>query len=80
MSYCRCGDDSDVYVWSGNIFNITLCAGKPEVAEIMEKNNLEWMYHFSSGKETLSQLLKLSLLGLKIPNRAILRLQREMKS
>jgi hypothetical protein len=80
MSYCRCGDDSDVYVWVGNVYCIILCIGKYHVDKIMKDNNLEHMYYCDTAEETLNKLLKLSLLELTVPNRAITRLQREIKS
>jgi uncharacterized protein YxeA len=78
MSYCRCGDDSDVYVYCGRMFNIHLAQGDEKCYELMKQNNVRPEYYFETEKETLSYLLNLKQLGFRIPDRAIERLQREI--
>ena len=79
MSYCRCGDDSDVYVWAGDQYCVTLCAGKEHVSDLMEQHNLEYIADYDTAEEVVEVLLKLKSLGLEIPNRAIERLQNEIE-
>jgi hypothetical protein len=66
MSYCRIGDDSDVYVLWGGCFEIHLL-------------NAEASFTVDTRQEVLLVLEVLSKLGYKIPSRAIKRLKEELK-
>lgn len=78
MSYCRCGDDSDVYVYFGYSFEVYLAQGNPSCFELMQKHNINNHYFFETEQETLDFLLKIKGFGFLIPDRAIERLQREI--
>ncbi len=64
MSYCRIGEDSDVYIIHSDVYEITLTGGT----------------HFTrdTASEALSVLEILDKLGYKVPKRAITRLQNEL--
>jgi hypothetical protein len=80
MSYCRCGNDSDVYVYCGTKFSVNFAQGKDSCAELMKIHNVDFQYYFETEKETLDFLLYARSLGFVVPDRAIERLQNEIAS
>lgn len=77
MSYCRCSDTNDVYVWCGIKYQVHLCMGKKEVLDRAFTFGVELDESFETAKETFDYLIKLRKLGFKIPQYAISRLQQE---
>lgn len=68
MSYSRCGENSDVYVIKTmqDMYEITACA-----CDLVFDNE-----HFkcSSAKETINVLVKLEVVGYRIPTNCFIRL------
>jgi hypothetical protein len=77
MAYCRCENDSDVYVWAGRYFEVHFCEGVPGVTERMKGMNLH-STSFETAEETLDYLLKIRKLGFKVPERSTERLKYEI--
>ena len=56
MSYCRCSEESDVYIWRNfnNIYTINFCEGKEGVYERMKLYGLKFsLIEFSDPKNVL---------------------------
>jgi hypothetical protein len=79
MSYCRCGDDSDIYMYcDGRGMAIHLAVGDDRVAELMEKHGLAENYFFKTKHFTLLFIGAMSLCGFVIPQGAMDRLKQEI--
>jgi hypothetical protein len=77
MAYCRCRDDSDVYVWCGWRYEVNFCEGKDGITEKLLEHNLH-STSFETPEETLDYLLKIRKLGFKVPERSTERLKYEI--
>jgi hypothetical protein len=77
MAYCRCENDSDVYVWAGRVFEVHFCEGVEGVTKRLLENNLH-STSFETAEETLDYLLKIRKLGFKVPERSTERLKYEI--
>lgn len=66
MSYCRIGDDSDVYV---------ICSSKYEITVLGNKLH----YVRDTPQEALDVLESLTKIGYKVPQYATARLQKEIE-
>lgn len=71
MSYCRFGDDSDVYLF---------CGSKYEMHVSRTSNSAPESYIFDTPDEVLNKLLDLRDEGVKIPDYALKRLQYEVNA
>tara|TARA_R110002074_G_scaffold402324_1_gene606972 strand:- start:22647 stop:22889 length:243 start_codon:yes stop_codon:yes gene_type:complete len=73
MSYCRWADDSDVYVilHTGGYYQVMVAKiGKSECQT----------FNYTDIKECIDKLKKLETDGIKVPKRAITRLENEYKN
>lgn len=81
MSYCRCSDESDLYVYGSPEGGITVsfANGKDSVVELLDKHNLNHDgYYFKTKFFTSLFLAALSLAGFKVPERVFKRLKEEI--
>jgi hypothetical protein len=77
MAYCRCGEDSDVYVWCGRFYEIHFGEGIPGVTEKMKQTGFHDQ-SFEDGKQALEFMEKVKDAGFKIPEHALERLKWEL--
>jgi len=84
MSYCRCGDDSDVYVYNtwvsddvpegDTVIMIHVCY----TAKPIDIGIAGTQYTYKTDGWALNRLLKLREMGLKVPRRALKRLRQQI--
>lgn len=79
MSYCRCGNDSDVYLYAsgdgsgGYIYCFHIGFNAPEKHKGAN-------FYVKTAEEALKKLIDLKADGLKVPKSAITRLKNEMSN
>ncbi len=73
MSYCRCGSDSDVYMYASFDGNYTIHLGNAS------KVNPGETFIVKTAQEALDFLKQLKKSGVKVPPYALTRLRKEIK-
>jgi hypothetical protein len=78
MSYCRCGEDSDVYVYGSVLGGWTIHIAADISIESSSIPLGTRQLNPQTRGEAIDLLLELRKLGLKVPERAIARFRREI--
>ena len=80
MSYARCGEDFDIYVYRSidGKYVVNFCNGKEKVRKIMKENNLSDFTCY--GILTLVEFLQnIQKVGILVPVHVFIRLEEEWK-
>jgi len=79
MSYCRCGEGSEVYVYGGATkYEVHFGVGMPDVEKKLARERIEPHKSFDTLQETYDFLVSIQQLGFEVPDYAFERMEEEL--
>ena len=80
MAYCRCGDNSDLYVYGGILgYDVIFCVGKKDVELKIKELQYNSSIFIKDVRSLLDYLTLLQDQGFKIPAHTFERIEKELK-